>query len=80
MTRIEWSEPVHELFLDLPQRDQNLIAERLIYVRLFPYMYPVRNKGRFRRHRWFMAGNWLVYYRVVGDTAYIRGIWPARIP
>ena len=44
-------------------------------------MYPVRFKGRrFRRHRWFQAGNWLVYYRVVEDTIYIRGIWPARIP
>jgi len=39
-----------------------------------------RDRRVFRRHRWFLAGNWLVYYRVVDDTVYIRGLWPARIP
>jgi len=43
-------------------------------------MYPVRLKGRFRRHRWLQAGNWLLFYRVIGKTIYIRGLWPARIP
>jgi hypothetical protein len=43
-------------------------------------MYPVRTKGRFRRHRWFLAGNGLVHYRVAGGTVYIRGLWPSRIP
>jgi hypothetical protein len=47
----------------------------------FPQMYPVRMKGRrFRRHRWFQAGNWLIFYRFVSNTVYIRGLWPARIP
>lgn len=80
MTRIEWSEPVYEVLLSLPDRDQDLIAEHLTYLRLFPHMYPVRTKGRFRRHRWFQAGNWLIYYRVAAGTVYIRGIWPTRIP
>jgi hypothetical protein len=80
MTKVEWSEPVYELFLCLPERDQDSIADHLIYLDHFPHMYPVRTKGRFRRHRWFLAGNWLVYYRVVQDTVYIQGIWPARIP
>jgi hypothetical protein len=26
------------------------------------------------RHRWFLAGNWLVYYRVVNNTVYLRGL------
>ncbi len=43
-------------------------------------MYTVCGKGRFRRHRRFLVGDWLVYYRVVGNTVYIRGLWPARIP
>jgi len=80
MTRIRWSDPVRDLFLDLPERDQDLISDRLRYLSLFPYMYPVRTKGRFRRHRWFQAGNWLVYYRVVDKIIYIRGLWPTRIP
>jgi mRNA-degrading endonuclease RelE of RelBE toxin-antitoxin system len=80
MTRIRWSDPVRDLFLDLPERDRELISEDLRYLRRFPHLYPVRTRGRFRRYRWFRAGNWLVYYRVVGKTVYIRGLWPARIP
>jgi len=35
----------------------------------FPFMYPLREKSkRFRRHRWFTAGNWLVYYRVASGV------------
>lgn len=37
-------------------------------------------KGRFRDHRWFVARNWIVHYKVSGNEVYIRGLWPARIP
>jgi len=81
MTRIVWADPVRDLVYELPQTEQNAIFEHLKILSLFPRMHPVRFKGRrFRRHRWFHAGNWLVYYRVVENTIYIRGIWPARIP
>jgi len=81
MTRIVWADPVRDLVYELPEADQNVIFDHLDNLARFPHMYPVRFKGRrFRRHRWFLAGNWLVYYRVVEDTIYIRGIWPARIP
>jgi len=43
-------------------------------------MYAMQFKGRFRRHRKFVAGNWAVYYRVVENIVYIRGLWPARVP
>jgi hypothetical protein len=76
-----WTRSVWELFGELPVQERELILDRMKYLREFPQMYPVRIKGRrFRRHRWFEAGNWLVYYRVVESTIYIRGIWPARIP
>lgn len=79
--RIIWADPVRDLVLLLPQREQEEIFQRVELLGLFPQMYPVRTMGRrFRRHRWFQAGNWLVYYRVTGDTVYIRGLWPARIP
>jgi len=62
-------------------REREAILDHLKYLLQFPHMYPVRFKGRrFRRHRWFHAGNWLVYYRVVENAIYIRGIWPALIP
>jgi hypothetical protein len=81
MTRIVWADPVKYLVYELPESEQNAIFEHLTNLARLPHMYPVRTKGRrFRRHRWFHAGNWLVYYRVVENTIYIRGIWPARIP
>ena len=80
MARIVWADPVRDLLIALPRHEQELIFYALRYVRRFPHMYPVRTKGRFRRHRWFQAGNWLVYYRVVDRVVYIRGLWPARIP
>lgn len=81
MTRIVWADTVRDLFYELPESERIEILGHLNYLMLFPHRYPVRAKGRrFRRHRWFLAGNWLVYYRVAGDTVYIRGLWPARIP
>ena len=80
MTRIVWADAVRDLFYELSELERNDILDHLKYLTLFPHMYPVRAKGRFRRHRWFLAGNWLVYYRVAGGTVYIRGLWPARIP
>jgi hypothetical protein len=80
-TRIVWADPVRDLVLLLPEYDRAEIFVRVELLAHFPHMYPVRTKGRrFRRHRWFQAGNWLVYYRVAGNTVYIRGRWPSRIP
>jgi len=81
MNKVIWADPVRDLLYELPETDRNSILDRARYLPHFPHMYPVRLKGRrFRRHRWFQAGNWLVYYRVVNKTIYIRGLWPARIP
>lgn len=80
MTRIVWADPIKDLLLELPEREREIIFEHMKYLRRFPHMYPVRTKGRFRRHRWFLAGNWLVYYRVAAGTVYIRGLWSSRIP
>jgi mRNA-degrading endonuclease RelE of RelBE toxin-antitoxin system len=79
--RVVWSGSVGELFLELPDRDREDILERLELVDRFPQMYPVRTRSRrFRRHRRFRAGNWHVFYKVVDNVVYIRGLWPARIP
>ena len=78
--RIVWSDPVRDLVLELPAREQEEIFEKTALLKHFPYMYTVRDKGRFRRHRFFQAGNWLVYYKVVDEIIYVRGLWPARIP
>ena len=72
-SKIVWARSVWEVFQELPESERIEILEHLKYLRLFPHMYP------FRRHRWFRAGNWIVYYRVLSDTVYIRGLWPARI-
>jgi hypothetical protein len=73
VTRTVW-----QLFDEL--RDREAILEKLPAFEHFPQMYPARTKGRrFRRHRWFQAGNRFVYYRVAGNNVYIRGLWPAQI-
>jgi hypothetical protein len=79
--RVVWADPVRDLVALLPEGAQEEIFLRVEMLAYFPHMHPVRTKGRrFRRHRWFYVGNWLVYYRVVGNTIYIRGLWPAQIP
>ena len=79
--RIIWADPVRDLFLLLPDSEREEILMRMEMLVNFPHMYPVRLKGRrFRRHRWFQAGDWLVFYRVVGNSVYVRGLWPSRIP
>ena len=36
--------------------------------------------GPFRGHRRFIAGRWLIYYRVLDDKVYLRALYPARLP
>ena len=80
MARVVWPESLLGVLEEFPARDRELILEKAGALERFPTMHPVRAKGPFRQQRWFVAGNWLVYYRVVERTVYIRALWPARIP
>ena len=80
MARIVWPKYLLDLLDDLPLRDAELIVEKTKVLVRFPRLYPVRPKGRFRRHRWFLAGRWIVYYRMADETVFIRALWPAQIP
>ena len=80
MAQVLWPESVLEVLLELPEREREIILEKVTLLERFPRMYPVRMKGRFRNHRWLLAQNWIVYYRVADDNVHIRGLWPARIP
>jgi len=80
MAEIVWPETVLEVLLELPERERDIILEKVSQLERFPRMYPLRTKGRFRNHRWCLAQNWIVYYRVSDDTVYVRGLWPARLP
>jgi hypothetical protein len=80
VAQVVWPQSVVDVLLDLPTKEQSAILEKVQQLERFPRMYPVRMTGRFRRHRWLLAGDWLVYYRVVESTVYIRALWPARIP
>lgn len=71
--------PIRSVIENLPSREQAELIEKLEYLGMFPRMYAMQLKGRFRRHRKFLVGNWAVYYRVVENTVYIRGLWPARM-
>lgn len=80
MAKIVWPEYIRELLDALPPGDVDLIVEKTKPLKRFPQMYPVRPKGRFRRHRWLLAVRWIVYYRVVDEIVFIRALWPAQIP
>lgn len=80
MARIEWPDYIEDLLDELDPQEVSLIFEKTRILRRFPRLYPVRTKGRFRRHRWVLAGRWMVFYKVVDNTVYIRGLWPAQIP
>lgn len=80
MARIAWPGYLLDLMNELPVRDLELIEQKTSALERFPRMYPMYQTGRFRRHRRFQAGHWLVFYRVIDDTVYIRALWPARIP
>lgn len=78
--RVRWAESLSDVLVELTTRELDAILEKVEYLETFPRMYPIRRRGRFRGHRWFLAGNWLVFYRVVEGDVYIRAMWPARIP
>ena len=78
--RAVWADPVRDLTLELPLQEQQGIFEKIRLPKYFPHMYPLRTRGRFRRHLFFQAGNWLVFHKVVEGTIYIRGLWLAHIP
>lgn len=80
MARIEWPDYIEDLLDELDPQEVALILEKTRILKRFPRLFPIRIKGRFRRHRWVLAGRWMVFYKVVDDTVYIRGIWPAQIP
>jgi hypothetical protein len=80
MADIVWPQSILDILLELSEREREIILDKVDQLERFPRMYPVRASGQFRGHRWFLAAHWLVYYRVVGETIYIRGLWPARIP
>ena len=80
MARVLWTRAAQNVLIDLPVALQEEIARKTRPLARFPRMYPVRQHGRFRRHRHFLVKVWIVFYRVVDNTVYIRGLWPARIP
>jgi hypothetical protein len=80
VANLVWSEYVLDLMAELPPHESALIFEKTRILRQFPRLYPVRSRGRFRRYRWVLAGQWMVYYKVADDTVYIRALWPAKIP
>jgi mRNA-degrading endonuclease RelE of RelBE toxin-antitoxin system len=80
MAKVYWPESVLEVLSELPERERQIILEKVTLLERFPRMFPIRPKGRFRNHRWFLARDWIVYYRFREGNVYIRGLWPARIP
>ena len=79
MARVVWTPAARSVLRELPARVQLEIAKSVRLLRSFPRLYPMTQRGRFRKHRRFFVRGWVVYYRVVENTVYVRGLWPARI-
>jgi mRNA-degrading endonuclease RelE of RelBE toxin-antitoxin system len=71
---------VQAVIEEVPPDEQDALVAKLELLERFPRMFQIRERGRFRRHRRFLVRNWVVHYRVVENTVFIRGIWPARLP
>ena len=71
---------VQAVIEELSPKEQEALVAKLILLEQYPRMYQVREGGRFRRHRRFVLHDWVVYYRVVGNTVFVRSLWPARLP
>ncbi len=80
MAEVVWPQSLIDLMLEMPEPERERILKKVGRLEAFPQMYPVRATGPFRGYRWFFAGPWLVYYRVVEAKVYVRAIWPARLP
>jgi hypothetical protein len=80
MAEVVWPQSLVDLMLELPERDREPILTRVKRLESLPEMYPVRATEPYRGLRWFVAGQWLVYYRFTEGKVYVRTIWPARIP
>ena len=80
MAEVIWPQRLVDLVLEMPDRERDQIFQKVTALERFPEMYPVRTFGPFRGHRCFVAGPWLIYYRVVEGNVYLRALWPARIP
>lgn len=80
MAEVVWPQSLVDLLLEMPDKDRDQIFQRIARLERFPKMYPVRTSGRFRGHRCFIAGEWIVYYRVMSGVVYVRAIWPLKLP
>jgi hypothetical protein len=80
VAEIIWPQSLVDLLLEMPDRERDQIFRKVSRLEEFPEMYPIRTHGPFRGHRWFVAGEWLIYYRVLDDQVILRAIYPARLP
>jgi plasmid stabilization system protein ParE len=80
VAEVIWPQRLVDLVLEMADRDRDLIFQKIAHLESFPEMYPVRASGPFRGLRFFVAGPWLVYYRVADDKVYLRALYPARLP
>ena len=80
MAEVIWPQHLVDAIVEMTDREQTQVLRKVSQLETFPEMYPVRTSGPFRGHRWFLAGSWIVYYRVLGGKVYMRAIEPARIP
>jgi len=78
--QLVWAKAVWDLFRQLPERESGEIIQKLDLLVYFPQMMHCAERAGCGDIALVHAGHWLVYYKVVDETIYSRGHWPARTP
>lgn len=78
MRGVRWTNQAIVALASLTDRQRRIALERIDLVRQFPWMYPARQRGRFRSLRYFvLERRWIVYYRLEEDRLIIIDVVPA---
>jgi hypothetical protein len=80
VSEVVFTDPFLRVFSALSAREQAEIMDKVELLEMFPRMYKRIRGGEFAGCHVFIAGNWLVYYKIRSGTVYLRNVWPARIP
>ncbi len=76
---VAWTDTALEGLAEAPAKVGREILRKIRIARRVPTMFPERHRGRYRGYRWFPAGDWLVFYQVIGKRLIVLGVMPGMM-
>ncbi|MFN7934828.1 MAG: hypothetical protein U0R19_15980 [Bryobacteraceae bacterium] len=68
-----------EAFAELPEKAKRDAAVTIDMLDRYPRIHPIRRRGVMRGYRFFVAGRFLVYYRVTSEEVQIAAVIPGMM-